>query len=520
MIIESAKANAKNNDQIAIIGQIIDRCQTVDEVNKVCALLASRTKLGLVFDEAPIVRSKDIISVLKKDQTLSFVGTDSESPHHKLILGDNYDALNNLLITHRNCIDVIYIDPPYNTGGSNLGYHDKFSKDAWLNFMKERMLLARELLSNDGVVFVSLDDNMQAYFKVMMDEIFGEENFIANLIWHARRGGGNDAKNIAIDHEYILVYAKNKELTLLVGKPKSHDEFKLEDEYVNERGKYNLQQFDRASLTYTVSLDYPIVAPDSTIIYPGHVTKEEWLKRRENKNPRNDWRWMMSEITYKNALENNFIIFERNESKQIWNVRVKSYQFVNYKGDTDIERLIKMRSILSDDFGITRDGNNRIKDLGLIFSYSKPSELIKNLLSFFKKNDALILDFFAGSGTTGEAVLELNREDGGSREFILCTLEVDSGNNIGRDVCYERLYRINNGIATRGSHEFAWIKDHQPYHNSLDVYRVVEQKIDLNHDLSQIDLQVYNDLNQYKNFKQEDIPFIMNKLLDHLWGKR
>lgn len=375
-----------------------------------------------------------------------------------IIEGDNLEVLKLLEKYYFNKVDVIYIDPPYNTG-NDFVYDDNFAQSKlefdlennlidednnkmqtknqrsdgkfhtkWLNMMYPRLILARKLLKEDGVIFISIDDNEQARLKLLCDEIFGENNFISNLIWRARRGGGNDVKHVAIDHENILVYAKNKVNCNLIGKVKSEDDFKFKDEYYEERGKYNLQQFDWASLTYTKSLDYPIETPDGDFIYPGSVNKEEWEKRRLNTLSRNDWCWMMSEETFLNAKKNDFIVFEKDKNKK-WKVRVKTYQKTTYK-DKNIERYYKLRSILENDFGLTRNGNEDINQINLknYFSYPKPILLIKNLLKYFPNNNILVLDFFAGSGTTAQAVMELNKEDGGNRKYILVQFPETSDN--------------------------------------------------------------------------------------------
>lgn len=375
-----------------------------------------------------------------------------------IIEGDNLEVLKLLEKSYFNKIDVIYIDPPYNTG-NDFVYNDDYSQSKlefdkennlineegdrlqtknqksdgkfhtkWLSMIYPRLILARKLLKDDGVIFISIDDNEQARLKLLCDEIFGENNFLSNLIWKARRGGGNDVKHIAIDHENILVYSKNKINCNLIGKPKSEDDFKFKDEYYKERGKYNLQQFDWASLTYTKSLDYPIQTPDGNFIYPGSVNKEEWEKRRSNIQPRNDWRWMMSEETYLNAKKDDFIVFEKDKNKK-WKVKVKTYQNITYKGK-NIDRYYKLRSVLENDFGLTRDGNNDVDILRLknYFSYPKPVLLIKNLMKYIPKKEILILDFFAGSGTTAQAVMELNKEDGGNRKYILVQFPEKSEN--------------------------------------------------------------------------------------------
>ena len=376
-----------------------------------------------------------------------------------IIEGDNLEVLKLLEKYYFNKIDVIYIDPPYNTGNDFFLYNDDYSQSKsefdkennlineegdrlqtknqksdgrihtkWLSMIHPRLILAKKLLKDDGVIFISIDDNEQARLKLLCDEIFGENNFLSNLIWKARRGGGNDVKHIAIDHENILVYSKNKINCNLIGKPKSEDDFKFKDEYYKERGKYNLQQFDWASLTYTKSLDYPIQTPDGNFIYPGSVNKEEWEKRRSNIQPRNDWRWMMSEETYLNAKKDDFIVFEKDKNKK-WKVKVKTYQNITYKGK-NIDRYYKLRSVLENDFGLTRDGNNDVDILRLknYFSYPKPVLLIKNLMKYIPKKEILILDFFAGSGTTAQAVMELNKEDGGNRKYILVQFPEESEN--------------------------------------------------------------------------------------------
>lgn len=401
-----------------------------------------------------------------------------------IIEGDNLEVLKLLEKSYFNKIDVIYIDPPYNTG-NDFVYNDDYSQSKfefdkennlineegdrlqtknqksdgkfhtkWLSMIYPRLILARKLLKDDGVIFISIDDNEQARLKLLCDEIFGENNFISNLIWRARRGGGNDVKHIAIDHENILVYSKNKMNCNLIGKPKSEDDFKFKDEYYKERGKYNLQQFDRASLTYTKSLDYPIQTPDGNFIYPGSVNKEEWEKRRSNIQPRNDWCWMMSEETYLNAKKDNFIVFEKDKNKK-WKVKVKTYQNITYKGK-NIDRYYKLRSVLENDFGLTRDGNNDVDILRLknYFSYPKPVLLIKNLMKYTPKKEILILDFFAGSGTTAQAVMQLNKEDGGNRKYILVQFPEKSENL--KDTEFETIADITRERAKRAIDMFQY----------------------------------------------------------------
>lgn len=279
-----------------------------------------------------------------------------------------------------------------------------------------------------------------------------------------KKRGGNDTKFIAIDHEYILTYAKNINLCNLTGIVKKDNDFPYIDKWINERGKYKLQQFDWASLTYTPSLDYPIECPDKTLIYPGHVSKCKYQLRKKDDTPRNDFRWLMSKDTFENAKNNDFIVFEKTKDGK-WNVRVKTYQYINYKMENVI-RQYKLRSVILEDDKkcqlTTKNGGVQFaKIMGDKNLFDRPKDV--NLMKFLFKHfpiNLTILDFFAGSGTTGQAVMELNQEDGGNRRFILCT---NNENNIAKDICWERLYRVIKGIGSNGQ-KFDWIySKSQPY---------------------------------------------------------
>lgn len=415
---------------------------------------------------------------------------DFDKTKNLYIEGDNLEVLKVLRDTYFGKIDVIYIDPPYNTGNDFI-YKDKFTKDNteaniesgnideegntlvankaengryhtnWLNMIYPRLFLAKDLLSETGVIFISIDDHECANLKKICDEIFGEENFIANLIWKSRRGGGNDASFVAIDHEYVLLYAKSIKNCNLSGIEKNDDEFEFEDEFVSTRGKYYLQQFDRSSLTYTKSLDYPITCPDNTRLYPGHVTEEEYLKRINNNASRNDFCWLMSKQTYQKAYENGFIVFEKNKKGQ-WNVRVKTYQKINYKLEP-IKRQFKLRSVILEDDKknqlTTKNGGNQFeKVMGSKAIFDKPKDI--NLIKFFLKHlnkNLLILDFFSGSGTTAHSIMQLNKEDGGERKWIMIQVPEKVGkdsiafNNNFHTICdigIERIKRAGESIKT------------------------------------------------------------------------
>ena len=419
-----------------------------------------------------------------------------------MIIGENFEVLQNLLITHKNRIDIIYIDPPYNTGGTNLGYKDKFSKNAWLNLMKQRMEIAYDLLTDDGVIFISLDDNMQAYFKVMMDSIFGEENFICTFIWQKNYSPKNNNKFVSVDHDYVLCYAKNKlildSFEHLERSEENNIQYKYDDQDGN--GLYRL-----SDLTTQGQKGY-------SIFYNGIEYKES--------SPNG---WLYNKEKMDQLIKENRIYFPTNKEGR---PSLKRYL-------KDVNGVISKTILTFDKVGHT-DENQKILDsiLGLNenkerkFSYPKGTKLIKYLINLCpKKDNQIILDFFAGSGTTGQAVWELNKQDQGNRQFILCTKEFDSddnnkANDIGYGVCFERLYRISTGKSTNNE-SFEWLKKNEPFNKALDVYSIKHVDISINKNahneyLNEIDFSIYNTLNPKLNLNKDNAYSILAPLLDHI----
>ncbi|MCV3754359.1 site-specific DNA-methyltransferase, partial [Ureaplasma zalophigenitalium] len=372
------------------------------------------------------------------------------------------------------------MDPPYNTEAANSDgnsvandslkinnnkfiYRDKFSRNGWLNMMNERLILAKELLKDDGVIFVSIDDSEQAYLKVLMDDIFGEENFVANIVWEKKNSGSaSDSKLLKILTEYVLVYAKNINKIFLNEEGQNVDKnsnYKFEDKHVRERGKYFLNQLDRASLTWSSGLDYVIEHNDKKY-YPGK-SQEDWLRRQSGKHAVKDWQWRWSASKVQWGIENDFILF-KNDS-----VYSKQYQFVDNEGN-QIVRTSKFSNLISKIHNTL--GTQTQKEIfnAKIFDHPKPTQLLKYLINLIPNKNARVLDFFAGSGTTGHAVMELNREDGGNRTYTLIT---NNENKIGDEITYERLYRINHGKGTKNE-SFKWAEKHLPYLSNLNVFKV------------------------------------------------
>lgn len=270
--------------------------------------------------------------------------------------------------------------------------------------MYPRLELAKELLADDGVIFISIDDNEQANLKALCDEVFGEQNGVANLIWKSKSGGANDSGQVAVDHEYILVYAKNA-----LGASIGLDPLALATTSYNrsdENGRYSLERLDKQNLTYSSSMDYVLTGPDGT---------EYHLEHKDEENPNAIWRWSKEKV----AACMNELVFENGH------VYTK-----NYEKDAG-----KPRSLLVDErFGRSRTGSTDISNLfggRTYFKNPKPVKLLSHLIRVATSTDSLILDFFSGSATTAEAVMAVNAEDGGSRRSILVQLheQIDPTSN-------------------------------------------------------------------------------------------
>jgi len=315
-----------------------------------------------------------------------------------IIVGDNLDALKLLKQNYENKIKMIYIDPPYNTG-NNFIYNDKFYNNKndkhsnWLSFMCSRLLLARDLLSDDGVIFISIDDNEQANLKLLCDEIFGEENFVCQIIWKKKQGGGNNSSLFITEHEYIIAYSKN---ICFVELNKNSDILDFNSyPYEDEKGKYNLVTLDKSSIRYSENLVFEIIGPEGEKYYPRIIDGKQSC-----------WRWSKKKVEQ----EYESLVFKDGK------VYTKFYIPDGYKNKS-----LWIESL----FGRTASGKKQIKELfeSEIFSYPKPVELLKQIIKTITCSYSIILDFFAGSGTTGHAVMQLNAEDGGNRKFILCQID-------------------------------------------------------------------------------------------------
>lgn len=322
--------------------------------------------------------------------------------------------------------------------------------------MERRLRIAKKLLSDRGVIFISIDDNEQANLKLLCDEVFGTNSFVAEAIRRTINSGKHDTKTIATFHEYVLIYSKQIENVNLAKKLKDGDErdrlYKLTDEYQMTRGRYYITQLNKNSIQYSDSLNYPIVAPDGSNIWPGGGFEDkEWV-----------WRWSKERVAW--AISNGFIVFKK--SKEKYKVYTKSYEFVDKDGNA-IERTNPYSTL---EFIAKEYGNfNATPELGNIFSghkvfdFPKSEIFIRELIRISNLHDSTILDFFAGSGTTLHAVMQLNAEDGGHRQCILCT---NNENGICENVTYERNKRVIRGYTKPNGEKVEGLHD-----NNLRYYR-------------------------------------------------
>lgn len=370
-------------------------------------------KYGLVFEEHEEEidqKLKNHTPVLIEEKDL-FVGNGGQM--NFLIEGDNLPALKLLEKTHKGKIDVIYIDPPYNTGNKDFIYNDQFvnSEDTyrhskWLSFMHKKLCLAKELLSKKGVIFISIDDNEQAQLKLLCDEIFGEKNFIDNIVWDKKSSAkGVPPKNMIVNvHEYITAYQKSDGFKF-VGQERTEESGKFKNPDNDPRGPW--RESNIKSTIKPMDQAFTITNPNNGRQYTNT--------------------WAFSKKSLEKMIKENRILWKDTLPKQ------KEF----------MQEMKNENMAIRSNWGVFDAQSTTVFLKGLLpntrFDNPKPIGLMKHLLKVTVKKEATILDFFAGSGTTGHAVMELNKEDGGNRKFILCT---NNENNICKEITYERIKRV------------------------------------------------------------------------------
>ena len=456
-----------SNDRANLIKRINTLEGLTDkERSDLLGLLRENKTYGLVWEDKPEdveERLREELPILTEVPERVIISEDNDAPNHILIEGDNLEALAILAYTHEGKIDVIYIDPPYNTGNKDFIYNDSYvdKEDSyrhskWLSFMSRRLKIAKKLLSDRGVIFISIDDNEQAQLKLLCDEIFGADRFITNLIWQKKTGAA-DANGIAIITEYILVYCLDPQnaKNIFSYNKNAFDikRYRYTDEFEKIRGPFYYDSLDRGSIQYSDGLNYGIEAPDGSMIFPNgrlSFVNDGWT-----------WKWSKEKVEW--GIKNKFIeIVPTNKKKNGWAVKYKIYLNVDNEGNA-IEKSVPYKNLIS---GILNaDAANDIKTIfnSKAFSYAKPIELIKLFINLIANKKGIILDFFAGSGTTLHATMQLNAEDGGHRQCILVT---NNENNICEEVTYKRNRRVIQGYTNAKGEEVAGLTK-----NNLRYYR-------------------------------------------------
>ena len=473
-----------------------------------------KRRTGFAFDYSPEIAKGRIITLKEDKERRINVDNNITNDENKLIIGDNYNALKALLITHKNLINIIYIDPPYNTESakndgnndsykestsSKFIYKDKFGRCGWLNMMKDRLTLAKDLLTDDGVIFVSIDDSEQAYLKVLMDDIFGENNFVSTICVELTKTQGmkvSSAKNGSIvkGYEFVLIYTFRQDKKII--------ENILYDD-VDKRFDIHYNQWFEKNNEYLIPL-------------MEYFKKNDFVLKTFNKynfkiNIKNISILMEIDKEFnKFILDNSHNIYHKRniDSSEIQNLNIEKNKIINYKkyllikGNDDVVKQLQpmsmsikqsnsfngevRRTAIRGNFwkGFDKDLANLDKEGFVSFKNGKkPLRLIKQLIKWVNnENDIIILDFFAGSGTTGQAVMDLNREDDGSRKFILCT---NNENNIAHDVTYKRLHKVIKPEIKNQEKVFLDTDNKQSYENNklrvIDIHD--NQKISLDVDI-------------------------------------
>lgn len=427
---------------------------TADERAYLINLVNTKKKYGLVWEDKPEdveEQLRENLPVLQEVAEKAIVNGD-DCPNHILIEGDNLHALTALTFTHEGKIDVIYIDPPYNTGNKDFKYNDSFvdkedtfRHSKWLNFISKRLEISKRLLSDKGVIFISIDDNEQAQLKLLCDKVFTENNFIASSI--IETATDNNPRQIAVEHEYLLAYAKNLAVQGKWGiTNKGAELIQIEFELLKEKNKNNysiinkhLKMFikENEEVLETFKVTHYQYADEKGVYFRGDVSNTkpggydiDLIHPATNKickKPPNGYRFKYD--TLMKMVDEGDIDFGEDESKI---VTVKRRM-------NEIQE--KFRSIYYED---GRGATNLLKTIlgKKVFNNPKSIKLISRILKFSSHHEALVLDFFAGSGTTLHAIMQLNKEDGGNRQCILIT---NNENNICEEVTYERNKRVIQG---------------------------------------------------------------------------
>ena len=484
-----------------------------------------RKKTGLHYDRR-LETSGTHIKYLKRNSKLSFAAEQGRQTH-KLLVGDNYDSLLNLRITHTGQIDIIYIDPPYGKDAmgafAKTNYQNGISRDNLLSMLYPRLMLARELMSEHAVIYCSIDDRNQAYLKCLFDDVFGENNFIG-LITQNKGNAQNDAINMQKNSDYILVYCKNRKFATVNGKQKEVPLLRegtliKKEVFEDQNGRYyykgsglltgsNPTLKDRHNLGWSIYyhpdtkdcfalMDYDVelaktevydedavYTTDQSYIDKGYIVIRP--PRRNGKLGR--WTWKADRF---NAEKDNILITDNLSVVQKVYVTLDETTVINGKRYFIKDSLTKNTKSVWDEFS-SAAGTTHLTEIIPEKGFDNPKNvfMIQKLIEIYReKENPIVLDFFAGSGTTGQAVLLANRADEGSRQFILCTANEktnENPNGIVYDVTSKRLKRIMTGECYDGFSDFEWIKKNEKFGDGLEVFNVGGNEFDDGEDCASV----------------------------------
>jgi len=482
-----------------LLKKLVENADTLDEAIMIAELGTTYKRTGFHFDKRLEKTDGNDISYFKKNNELSFE-INPNATTHKLIVGDNYPALLNLLVEYRGKIDVIYIDPPY--GKDSMGefaetnYDNAITRDNLLSMLYPRLYLAKQLLSESGVIFCSIDDRNQAYVKCLFDEVFEESNFIAQIVVETANGVfGTRASGLK------TTIVKVKDNVLVYSKTNTDKNFQPLYMSTNDRFDTHYSIMLDENLNRTNFLDY-LKNAESTKVYfekyrlkisLDNVSKIMSIDKDFNKIIIND----LADKIYQDVAFSLKVPEEY--EKELQNGKIIKYKdyliFRTNSGNGTVRQLIPFSESLrmTDEYlpefrravamgDLWENFDNDMKNVksecfNLPFDNPKPVRLIKLLSKFANNKEAIILDFFAGSGTTGQAVLELNKEDGGTRQFILATAnEITSTtpNGVVADVTSKRLKRVMTGECYDGTNNFEWANKNAPLGDNLLVLYIAE----------------------------------------------
>lgn len=431
---------------------------TSEEKSALLELLNKEKKYGLVWENKPEdveERLRDRLPVFKEVKSRAILSDSPDAPNHILIEGDNLEALTALSYTHEGKIDVIYIDPPYNTGNKDFIYNDSFvdSEDGyrhskWLSFMNKRLRIAKRLLSDKGVIFISIDDNEQAQLKLLCDDTFGQDKFVATIPWRKRTAKSDVPHYLSQDYEWLICYANN---LYFAGIKKETRKYFETPDFPNRPWRVH-------DLTKQTTAEE---RPNSffTIVNP----------RNDKEYPANRLRtWAITKETFDIYYQLDRIVFPGDyDFLKISRPVLRYWKEDDEKKDGSRFGYTTVSSYINEEVGMTQDGTKDITNIfgKKAFGFPKPLSLIHFLLKISNPHDnhLSILDFFAGSGTTLHATMQLNSEDGGHRQCILVT---NNENSICEDVTYERNKRVINGYTTPKGEQVEGLKN-----NSLRYYK-------------------------------------------------